>query len=140
MTALSELLNEAKDDLGISGNEISYRAQQAGMSLSKYTVSVYLNGRHGAPDEKTVAAFAYVLRIPPERVRAAAGMPADHGEFTLPEEARVLTPAQRDAVREVVRLFVEANHQEVHPERSGLDLAADNGHGLAPGQVEGGVA
>lgn len=89
---------------------MSELAQANGYRLSNYSATVYTNGSHPATaDPATLAALAFVLRLPLDEVRRLAGLPSDLGEFEPDESANLLTRPQRAAVNEIIRQFAEAN-------------------------------
>lgn len=110
VSELSDHLAAAKSKLGISTRKMSELAQANGYRLSNYSATVYTNGSHPATaDPATLAALAFVLRLPLDEVRRLAGLPSDLGEFEPDESANLLTRPQRAAVNEIIRQFAEAN-------------------------------
>lgn len=108
MSGLSDYLNSLNRD-GWSTRRISEEAEKRGHRLSNATASRYLSGKHGAPGQDVIEAFAAVFHVQPARVREAAGLPGLGQPFELGAEAARLTGPQREAIRTTVRLFIEAN-------------------------------
>lgn len=108
MSGLSDYLNSLNRD-GWSTRRISEEAEKRGHKLSNATASRYLSGKHGAPGQDVIEAFAAVFHVSPARVREAAGLPGLGQPFELGAEAARLTGPQREAIRTTVRLFVEQN-------------------------------
>lgn len=108
MSGLSDYLNSLNRD-GWSTRRISEEAEKRGHKLSNASASRYLSGKHGAPGQDVIEAFAAVFHVPPAAVREAAGLPGLGQPFELGADAARLTGPQREAIRTTVRLFVEAN-------------------------------
>src|SRR5690625_4570574 len=97
MSALSEALKQA-NSRGLSTRAIAAEAERRGHRINYSTVSKYMNGTHGEPEEPTLQALAAALQVPLSVLRDAAGLPRDEGPFSLPAEAARLTRRQREAV------------------------------------------
>lgn len=108
MSGLSDYLNSLNRE-GWSTRRISEEAEKRGHKLSNATASRYLSGKHGAPGQDVIEAFAAVFHVQPARVREAAGLPGLGQPFDLGADAARLTGPQREAIRTTVRLFVEQN-------------------------------
>jgi hypothetical protein len=107
VTALSELLVRS-NKAGMSARAVSRRAQELGHSLNHDTAARYLRGDHGVPDEATLIAFAAVLDIPLQKLRAAANLPSETvTPYVPPPESSRLTRRQRRAVDDVIRAMLE---------------------------------
>jgi transcriptional regulator with XRE-family HTH domain len=122
MSALSDLLNEA-NARNLSARSVARAAQAAGFSLNHDTAARYLRGDHGRPDETTLLALSKVLRIPLNRLRAAASLPAEVTEpYRPPAESSRLNRRQRRAIDEIIRAMLEAQPatkpDELAPRRS----------------------
>lgn len=110
MSGLSDYLNSLNRD-GWSTRRISEEAEKRGHKLSNASASRYLSGKHGAPGQDVIEAFAAVFHVDPAKVRDAAGLPGLGQPFELGADAARLTGPQREAIRTTVRLFVEQNDQ-----------------------------
>lgn len=108
MSGLSDYLNSLNRE-GWSTRRISEEAEKHGHKLSNATASRYLSGKHGAPGQEVIEAFAAVFHAPAAQVREAAGLPGLGQPFELGADAARLTGPQREAIRTTVRLFIEAN-------------------------------
>ncbi|HJQ03410.1 MAG TPA: hypothetical protein VJ851_17575 [Jatrophihabitans sp.] len=107
MSALSDLLNKANGG-SLSARSLARNAQAAGFTLNHDTAARYLRGDHGRPDEATLLALSKVLRIPLNKLRAAAALPAEETEpYRPPAEASRLNRRQRRAVDEIIRAMLE---------------------------------
>lgn len=115
MSKLSDVLKAANVEK-FSTRAIAAAAERAGHPIDYSTVSLYLNGKHGKPDEATLVALAAVLPVSVVELREAAGLPAESVEpYSPPSEAARLTKRQRDAVDEIIRLLVKAGEGDAPP-------------------------
>lgn len=134
MSTLSDLLAEANRGLGLSVRKIAARAAEQGHRIDYSTVSLYLNGKHGEPDESTLAALAAALPVELEDLRRAAGLSAERTDpYEPPDVAARMTTRQRRAVDEIIRLLVRAEsdgHDRTPP--IGEDVSAESPEGTAP--------
>lgn len=106
MSKLSELLVAAQGGRGV--RDIAAAAHERGHLLSPGTVSKYLNGRHGRPDEQTLAAFSDALGLDIQELRRAAGVPIGEPEpYVPPKEADRLSAAQRQALDGLIQAIVD---------------------------------
>jgi transcriptional regulator with XRE-family HTH domain len=122
MSALSDLLTEANGGK-LSARSLARAAQAAGFSLNHDTAARYLRGDHGRPDEATLLALSKVLRIPLNRLRVAAALPAEVTEpYRPPAESSRLNRRQRRAIDEIIRAMLEVQPagkpDELAPRRS----------------------
>lgn len=115
MSKLSDRLAQAKRELDISTRQMAERAEANGYKLSDYNAKVYTNGKHSQnPDPSTLEALAFVLRVPLSEVRELAGLPSETEPFQAHASADLLTPPQRTAVNEIIRLLAESNKGANH--------------------------
>jgi transcriptional regulator with XRE-family HTH domain len=115
VSKLSDRLSKAKRELDISTRQMAERAEANGYKLSDYNAKVYTNGKHSQnPDPSTLEALSYVLRVPLAEVRELAGLPAETEPFEAHASADLLTPPQRTAVNEIIRLLAESNKGAAH--------------------------
>ena len=106
MSKLSELLVAAQGGRGV--RDIAAAANERGHLLSPGTVSKYLNGRHGRPDESTLAAVSDALGLDIQELRKAAGVPIGEPEpYVPPKEADRLSSAQRQALDGLIQAIVD---------------------------------
>lgn len=127
MSTLSELLSRANRDPRLSTRKIAERAAARGYPIDYSTVSLYLNGKHGDPDEPTLAALAAALPVGLDELRSAAGLSHERTDpYLPPDEAARMTTRQRNAVDEIIRLLARAEG-ECH----GRESAATNEPGEA---------
>jgi hypothetical protein len=137
VTRLSEILVAANTD-GLSARSIARQAQTRGFTLNHDTAARYLRGDHGRPDETTLRAFAAVLEVSLQSLRAAADLPADETEpYEPPAEASRLSRRQRRAVDEIIRAMLDTSDHRVielgrrsRPAGDGVPSAV--GRGSAP--------
>lgn len=94
MSELSDLLSAALPK-GWSGRQLSREAAAKGFRLSPASANNYLNGRHGTPDDDTIAAFVAVLPVSDTQVRRASGVSAVGDPWSPPDSSRYLTSEQR---------------------------------------------
>lgn len=105
MSALSELLLEHLPE-GWSYRRVAREARGRGHDISDATVTAYLGGRHGRPEDETIAILADTLQIPLGRVRTAAGLPADPGTpWVPPAESAHLDQDQRRVLDALVKVM-----------------------------------
>jgi len=115
VSKLSDRLAKAKRELDISTRQMAERAEANGYKLSDYNAKVYTNGKHSQnPDPSTLEALAFVLRVPLAEVRELAGLPSETEPFQAHASADLLTPPQRTAVNEIIRLLAESNKGANH--------------------------
>lgn len=132
MSGLSDLLNALNSERQWSTRDIERETKKHGRKISYATVSRYLNGTHPPkPSLETLDAFARVFDVEPNLLREAAGQVAAGEPFELGPEAAALTGPQRDAIRHLVRVFLDTNQhhhttpQVTRPQQADYDLAAD---------------
>ena len=126
MSALSELLVEHLPE-GWSYRRVAREARRLGHVISDATVTAYLGGRHGKPEDGTLAVLAETLRIPLARLRTVAGLPADPGiPWVPPAESARLDPDQRKVLDALVKVMARDATLRAVAE-PGLALAARPG-------------
>lgn len=114
MSRLSDLLNDLSRAQRMNQPQIVKRSNDLGVPLSKGNVSRYLSGKHPEkPQHATLDAFAQVFGIPVEDLEAAATHSAGD-PFQADPSADLLTPPQRTAVNEIIRLLAESNKGANH--------------------------
>lgn len=107
MSELSDLLNAANEEVGWTSREIANVARKRGFKVAHSSVANYMRGVHPEhPSENTLRMFARVFDLNLERLREAAGVPAEVTSIELPAEATRLTTRQWRAVHEVIRAMV----------------------------------
>lgn len=130
VSKLSDRLQQAKAEHGLSISQIVNRAVKAGYELSDYSAKVYTNGKHPArPKVETLEALAYALKVPEAELMELAGLP-DRRTFSPHEDADLLTTAQQNAVNEIIRLLAEGNRNDSSPfdsQAEGTPGEADQG-------------
>jgi transcriptional regulator with XRE-family HTH domain len=114
VSRLSDLLNELSRAQRMNQPQIVKRSNDLGVPLSKGNVSRYLSGKHPEkPQHATLDAFAQVFGVPAEDLEAAATH-TGHEPFEAHASADLLTPPQRTAVNEIIRLLAESNKGAAH--------------------------
>lgn len=112
MSALSDLLNEARGDLSVRA--VGRKVAEYGVGES--TIIPYFNGKHGTPSVPVLEALTKVLPVSIGQLYTAVGLPAGEGKpYEPPAEATMLTRRQRLAIDELIRSFVDtrgATHAE----------------------------
>lgn len=143
MNKLQKLLNDRMDELGLRPTDV---ARQGG--LTEATVSRYLAGNiPKRMQESTITKWAKALQLPSSAIREAAEGPRPTQPFELSperqEQADLLEPEQAAFVKELIRLFDEANRrgkentnesrtnnvaqfQAINPDAAFQDIAARN--------------
>lgn len=110
MSNLSERLAQRKAELNdISVRAVSARAKADGHDLSANTVSKYLKPHHPVPVRATLDALAAGFQLPATELHKLAGLPSETEPFQAHASADLLTPPQRTAVNEIIRLLAEGN-------------------------------
>ncbi|QEU11284.1 helix-turn-helix domain-containing protein [Dermabacter vaginalis] len=132
MSGLSELLNALNSEHQWSTRDIEREAEKHGHKISYATASRYLNGTHPSkPSAAILDAFAKVFGVDANLLREAAGQVVTGEPFELGPEAAALTGPQRDAIRHLVRVFLDTNQnhhtttETPRPQQADYDLAAD---------------
>ena len=114
MTELSDYLNEANRERGLSARRI---AELATPPISHSNVSRVLRGAALYPTEETLLSFASVLPVSITRLRELAGQPGGEQQpYVPPPEANRLTFQQRRALDQLIRSIVGAD--KAHAARS----------------------
>ncbi|GAB3191986.1 helix-turn-helix domain-containing protein [Nesterenkonia suensis] len=127
MNTFDQYLRAAMDERGWTQADL---ARATG--LRDKDISVYLN-KGVTPSSGNLRKIADGLRRPLSEVRQAAGKAPAVGEFHLSEErqadAETLTPPQRQAVEDIIRLLAEGNRKAVGDDepRSASKTQADHG-------------
>lgn len=111
MSALSEVLREANTEKR-STRTLAAIATRAGHPIDFSTISLYLRGKHGQPDEETLLALSAAFDVPLSKLREASGLPTATEPFVLPAEASRLNRKQREAVMAVVSAFLDRGEGE----------------------------
>lgn len=111
MTALSDLLNDAKADNSV--DNLIAAAEKRGTTINgtaRATVYKALNGDHAKrPREATLSMFAEIFQLDVREVRAAAGRaPGELGEWAPPAESAQLAQPVRDALDLLIKAIVNA--------------------------------
>lgn len=107
MSELSDRLREAAGSRSI--NEVKRLIEEAGKSVSRQTVAVFLRGDHGPrPTEDVLEAFAAGLQIDIRELRELAGRArGELGPWVPTQEAASLTKEQRDAMDALIKTIVK---------------------------------
>lgn len=136
MEDLGSIVRQARKALGISQRTAADRAVEAGGQIDHSTISKIETGKAVAPDRRTLEALSVALDVPLERMEKAVGVEALGRPFILPDYASRLSLAEREAVRNLVRVIAESKTGRAGDE--GADstpaIAADdnNVHELRP--------
>jgi hypothetical protein len=139
VSALSELLVEHLPE-GWSYRRVAREARQLGHGISDATVTAYLGGRHGNPEDGTLAVLAETLQIPLARLRTVAGLPADPGTpWVPPAESARLDHDQRKVLDALVKVMARdavvragAEQDAVGALRAEGAVGAESAAGTAP--------
>lgn len=134
MNKLQKLLTDRMNELDLQAADIARRG-----GLTEATVSRYLSGdTPKRMQDATIAKWAKALQLPESTIREAAQGPRPATPFTLSperqEQADSLKPEQAALVKELIRMFDEANRgktddaSDSHFKRLGrLDAATSPG-------------
>lgn len=112
MSELSDLLSAALPK-GWSGRQLSREAEGKGFKLSPATANNYLNGRHGTPDDDTIAAFVAVLPVSEMQVRRAAGVGVAGEPWSPPDTSRYLSSEQRRILSLLISNMTDRGREDV---------------------------
>lgn len=109
MNKLQKLLADRMDELKLRPADVAKRG-----GLTEATVSRYLAGdTPKRMQDTTIAKWAKALNLPESRIREAAQGPRPSRPFVLSperqEQADALTPEQSALIKELIRMFDEAN-------------------------------
>lgn len=110
MSELSEALKTAQEQHGgWSVRRIEREMETAGHSVSYSTVALYLNGRHGVPEDSTLSAFAAIFpELSISRLRHLAHLPpGENDPYIPPADASRLSRTQRQALDAVIAAMLE---------------------------------
>lgn len=112
VTALSDLLNEAKDQ----GRNIDHwveQSEEAGCKINRATVYKALNGEHAKnPSEQVLRGLAFVFDVDIRDLRVAAGKPrGELGEWIPTTESSRLSQEQREALDALIKAIVREGGQ-----------------------------
>lgn len=130
MSELSDYLNAHRPD-GMSLRHIQKEAERRGHKLNFSTAGRYLAGDHRKPSEEVLQAFAAVFSVDVNTLRELANLGPTGEPFELGPEAAALTGPQRDAIRHLVRVFLDTNQhhhtttETPRPQQADFALAAD---------------
>lgn len=130
MSELSNYLSSLNKD-GWSLRRIAAEAKKHGHAIDHTTVRKYINGEHGVPSAKVLAALADAFSVDVNTLRELANLGPTGEPFELGPEAAALTGPQRDAIRHLVRVFLDTNQhhhttttETPRPQQADYDLAA----------------
>lgn len=129
MSELSDYLNAHRPD-GMSLRHIQKEAERRGHKLNFSTAGRYLAGDHRKPSEEVLQAFAAVFSVDVNALRELSNLGPTGEPFELGPEAAALTGPQRDAIRHLVRVFLDTNQhhhattETPRPQQADYDLAA----------------
>lgn len=112
MTNLRTLIRSVMDERGLTYRSIAQRAAEHGHRISHATVANYVNGRTRTYTRESLTAIAAGLGISEQRLLDAAGLSALGEPFELPDEAALLEPHEREAVRSVVQAFIQNKQRQ----------------------------
>lgn len=129
MSELSDYLNAHRPD-GMSLRHIQKEAERRGYKLNFSTAGRYLAGDHRKPSEEVLQAFAAVFSVDVNTLRELSNLGPTGEPFELGPEAAALTGPQRDAIRHLVRVFLDTNQhhhtttETPRPQQADYALAA----------------
>ncbi|EPH17584.1 hypothetical protein HMPREF1484_00269 [Dermabacter sp. HFH0086] len=129
MSELSNYLSSLNKD-GWSLRRIAAEAKKHGHAIDHTTVRKYINGEHGVPSAKVLAALADAFSVDVNTLRELSNLGPTGEPFELGPEAAALTGPQRDAIRHLVRVFLDTNQhhhtttETPRPQQADYDLAA----------------
>lgn len=117
--AMRELLQQAQDRHGgASGRQLAETARAAGYSIDRTQINHILAGAYKSElKPKTLDAIAYLSGWKKADVYALAFVPMPGTPFAaeIPEDADVLSPAQRRVVQAVIRQFIADQRAAARP-------------------------
>lgn len=94
---------------GLSYAQIEARAAASGFKISHGTANVYMNGKHGRPNRRHLAALAAVFpSLKLADLLRAADLPPDYGPYEPPEEASALSRPERDALDTIIKAMARS--------------------------------
>lgn len=107
MRNLQTLIRAEMDERELTYRAVAERARRHGHGISHATVTNYVKGKTRTYTRESLVAIAAGLGVPADRLLRAAEMPMLGEPFELPDEAALLQPHERDAVRSVVNAFIQ---------------------------------
>lgn len=126
MSELSELLLKHLPP-GWSRRQVAREAQKLGHDLSEASATAYLGGRHGVPDDPTIAALAETLKISEVDVRRAAGVKQPGAPWDPPKIARYLRDDQRVALEQLITAMIDREELRNDADSSAATKEAGSG-------------
>lgn len=130
MSKLSDELGRANTEKW-SGREI---ARRGGDVVHHSTISRWLKGGRGVPDEDTIEVFAKVLNIPRKRLRTLAGLPAGEEEpYRAPDIANRLDERQREVLDLLIHVLAREEEVKADGKPPAKKTARARGKGTTTG-------
>ena len=118
MTSVPHLIRSVMDEKQLTFRQVKSNAERAGHTLGLASLDRYAKGRATKYSREILQAIAAGLQIPEGHLLEAADMPLLGEPFQLPDEAALLEPHEREAVRSVVNAFIQ-NRQRRQEEVGG---------------------
>lgn len=110
-----------------AGVEFGYRPLATRIGMNHTRVRRLLRG--GGTTAEAIQLVADALHVPPSKVRELRGEPASEFEpFILPDDAGRLNDRERDAVRAIVRVLLDARDAH-HADQSDTDTDSSTSSG-----------
>lgn len=105
------MISDAMAERGLTYRAVSENARRHGHTIGHSQVHGYATGSTKKYKREAIEAIAAGIGIPSPQLLEAANFPREAEPFLLPEDAVILTPAEREAVRGVVRTMIETRRQ-----------------------------
>lgn len=110
MKTVGEIIRDAMDENNLSSRDVDRLTEEAGHRVAYSTVARIAKGTY-QPSIAQLRALAKALRIRLTILKDAAGVEDTGDPFVLPEYANKLSIAERDAVRNIIRLLAQSKDE-----------------------------
>lgn len=119
MESVAELLSAAMDKKGLSLRDVQKLTEEHGHKVSFSTVGKIVSGKLASPKRETLRSLSIALNIPLRRLERAASLKELGTPFVLPDYASRLSAAEREAIRNLVRVMADSKDEtNDHPDES----------------------
>lgn len=117
MQTVGEILKQAMEEKDLSSRDVDRLTEEAGHRVAYSTIARIAKGTY-QPSRAQIRAISQALGIRLQDLINAAGVEDIGDPFVLPEYANRLTIAERDAVRNIIRLLADHKDDKEDPHES----------------------
>lgn len=130
MEDLGKLIGDAKEQQGLSLSDLERMTERAGHRVSRGNLSKIIRSETKVPGPQARKALSSALGIPLRDVEAAARVEELGRPFILPDYASRLSGAEREAIRNLVRVIADSKGRN-NAEHEHSDNVVQGGFGQA---------